>query len=53
MEMAKNGITGWRLQAEVIFPTAVPSRPIQEWYPGVPDGVDITHGAVVDPEIDG
>jgi hypothetical protein len=31
MEMAENGITGWRPQVGVIFPTQV-----------VPDGVDIT-----------
>ena len=30
MEMAENGITGWRFQNGVIFPTQV-----------VPDGVDI------------
>ena len=42
MEMAENGITGWRLQVGVIFPTPVPPRPIREWYQGVPDGIDIT-----------
>ena len=42
MEMAENGITGWRLQAGVIFPTPVPPRPIRERYQVVPDGVDIT-----------
>jgi hypothetical protein len=31
MEMAENGITGWRPQVGVIFPTQV-----------VPDGVDLT-----------
>jgi hypothetical protein len=31
MEIAENGITGWRLQVGVIFPTQV-----------VPDGVGIT-----------
>ena len=40
MEMAENGITGWRLQVGVIFPT--PPRPIREWYQVVPNGVDIT-----------
>ena len=42
MEMAENGITGWRLQVGVIFPTPVPPRPITEWCQVVPDGVDIT-----------
>ena len=42
MEMAKNGITGWRLQVGVIFPTPVPPRPIRDRYQVVPDGVDIT-----------
>ena len=42
MEMAENGITGWRLQVGVIFPTPVPPRPIRKWYQVVPDGVDIT-----------
>ena len=42
MEMAENGITGWRLQVGVIFPTPVPPRPIREWHQVVPDGVDIT-----------
>ena len=27
--MAENGITGWRLQVGVIFPTTVPPRPIR------------------------
>ena len=42
MEMAENGITGWRLQVGVIFPTPVPSRPIRERYQVAPDGVDST-----------
>jgi hypothetical protein len=42
MEMAENGITGWRLQVGVIFPTPAPPRPITEWYQVVPDGVGIT-----------
>ena len=37
MEMAENGISGWRLQVGVIFPTPVPPRPVRERY-----GVDIT-----------
>ena len=42
MEMTENGITGWRLQVGVIFPTPVPPRPIRQRYQVVPDGVDIT-----------
>ena len=42
MDLAENGITGWRVQFGVIFPTPVPPRPIRECDPVVPDRVDIT-----------
>ena len=42
MEMAENGMTGWRLQVGIIFPTTVRPRPIRQRYQVVPDGVDIT-----------
>jgi hypothetical protein len=42
MKMAENGITGWRLQVEVIFPTAEPSRRSRNGIKWVPGGVDIT-----------
>ena len=42
MEMAESGITGWRLQVEVIFPTPAPPRPIRERYQVAPDAVDST-----------
>jgi hypothetical protein len=42
MEMAQNGIVGWRLQDGVIFPIHVPPRPIRKRIKVVPDRVDIT-----------